>query len=48
VKLGIESPEKYEVTQGLAEGELVMIGNHSQVHPGEKVMPKIVTQPTIP
>ncbi len=48
VKLGIESPDKYEVTEGLKEGEFVMLGNLSQVHPGEKVTPKLVTQPIIP
>ena len=47
VKLGVEMPDKYEVTDGLKEGELVMIGGTSQVHPGQKVEPKLVTQPTI-
>jgi len=48
VKLGIETPDNYEVTEGLKEGDLVMIGNRSQVHPGEKVEPKLVVQPKIP
>jgi RND family efflux transporter MFP subunit len=47
VKLGIEAPDQYEVLNGLKEGDLVMIGNTSQVHPGEKVEPKLITQPTI-
>jgi RND family efflux transporter MFP subunit len=47
VKLGVEMPDKYEVTDGLKEGELVMIGGTSQVHPGQKAEPKLVTQPTI-
>jgi RND family efflux transporter MFP subunit len=47
VKLGVEMPDKYEVTDGLKEGELVMIGSTSQVHPGQKVEPKLVTQPTL-
>ena len=47
VKLGVEMPDKYEVTDGLKEGELVMIGNRSQVHPGQKVEPKLIDQPTI-
>jgi multidrug efflux system membrane fusion protein len=47
VKLGVEMPDKYEITDGLKEGELVMIGSTSQVHPGQKVEPKLVTQPTI-
>ena len=48
VKLGVEMPDKWEVTDGLQEGELVMIGNRSQVHPGQKVEPKLVTQPANP
>jgi len=48
VKLGVEMPDKYEVTNGLKEGELVMIGSASQVHPGQKVDPKLVAQPIIP
>lgn len=48
VKLGIEMPEKWQVTQGLKEGELVMLGDRSKVHPGEKVEPKLVSTPTIP
>jgi RND family efflux transporter MFP subunit len=47
VKLGIETPDKYEVTDGLREGELVIIGNHSQFHPGEKVDPKTVAAPSM-
>jgi RND family efflux transporter MFP subunit len=37
VKLGLETPAKFEVLSGLREGERVMIGNRSQVHVGEKV-----------
>jgi RND family efflux transporter MFP subunit len=48
VKLGVEMPDKYEVTNGLKEGELVMIGSASQVHPGQKVNPKLVAQPVMP
>jgi RND family efflux transporter MFP subunit len=40
VTLGLETPNRYEVISGLKEGEKVMIGNHSQVHAGEKVEPK--------
>jgi RND family efflux transporter MFP subunit len=40
VTLGLETPNCYEVTSGLKEGEKVMIGNHSQVRAGEKVEPK--------
>jgi RND family efflux transporter MFP subunit len=48
VKLGLETPEKYEVTSGLKEGELVMIGNRSLVHPGQKVEAKIIGEPATP
>jgi RND family efflux transporter MFP subunit len=40
VKLGLETPTRYEVTSGLKEGDRVMIGNRSQVHVGESVEPK--------
>jgi RND family efflux transporter MFP subunit len=42
VTLGVETPTKYEVLSGLKEGELVMIGDRSQVHPGSKVETKLV------
>ena len=41
VKLGIETPSKYEVLSGLNEGDLVMIGNPAQVATGQKVDPRI-------
>jgi RND family efflux transporter MFP subunit len=47
VKLGVEMPYVYEVTGGLKEGELVMLGNNAQVHPGQKVAPKVVDLPTV-
>jgi RND family efflux transporter MFP subunit len=43
VTLGLETPDKYEVTSGVKEGEWVMIGNRSLVHPGQKVEPKIIS-----
>jgi RND family efflux transporter MFP subunit len=48
VTLGLETPEKYEVTSGLKEGELVMIGNRSLVHPGQKVDAKLITRSNMP
>jgi RND family efflux transporter MFP subunit len=42
VTLGVETPEKYEITSGLKEGEMVMIGNRSLVHPGQKVEFKVI------
>ena len=47
VKLGVEMPDKFQVTDGLQEGDLVMIGNRSQVHPGQTVDVKIVGQPRL-
>ena len=41
VTLGLETPDRYEVTSGLKEGEKVIIGNPSRVHAGEKVEPKL-------
>ena len=40
VTLGIESPTKFEILSGVAEGDLVMIGHPSEVRPGQKVEPK--------
>jgi len=41
VRLGIETASKYEVVAGLHEGDLVMLGNASQVTAGQKVEPRI-------
>ncbi len=40
VVLGLETATRCEVTSGLKEGDLVMIGSRSQVHVGQKVEPK--------
>jgi len=42
VTLGLETPTKYEVLSGVKAGELVLIGDASQIKPGEKVEPKLV------
>jgi RND family efflux transporter MFP subunit len=42
VTLGLETPTRYEVSSGLSEGDLVMIGNRSSVHPGQKVEARAV------
>lgn len=42
VQLGLETPDKYEVLSGLQEGDLVVIGNHSEIQVGEKVEPKLI------
>jgi RND family efflux transporter MFP subunit len=40
LRLGLESPQKIEVLAGLSENEWVMIGNRTQVKPGQLVEPK--------
>ncbi len=47
VKLGVEMPDRFQVTDGLQEGDEVMIGNRSQVHPGQQVDVKLVGQPKL-
>jgi multidrug efflux pump subunit AcrA (membrane-fusion protein) len=42
VTLGLQTPTKYEVLSGLKKGDMVLIGDASQVKPGEKVEPKLV------
>jgi RND family efflux transporter MFP subunit len=47
IKLGVEMPDKFQVTAGLQAGDLVMIGNRSQVRPGQRVEVKEVSQPKL-
>ncbi len=42
VRLGIETPASFEVLEGVNEGDLVVIGSRSGVHPGQEVRAKIV------
>jgi RND family efflux transporter MFP subunit len=42
VTLGLETLDKYEILEGLHEGDLVVIGNHSEVQAGQKVEPQAV------
>ncbi len=42
VTLGMETPYKTEITGGLKENDLVMIGARSLVRPGQKVRPKLI------
>ena len=46
VKIGIEMPDKVEALDGVHEGDLVMIGNRSQVKPGQKVVAKLIENPS--
>jgi RND family efflux transporter MFP subunit len=41
VTLGLETPTCFEVLGGLKEGDLVVVGELSQVTPGQKVVPKL-------
>ena len=34
VTTGIETPDKVEIKSGIKDGELVVVGNHSGIHPG--------------
>jgi RND family efflux transporter MFP subunit len=40
VTLGLETANRYEILDGLKEGDKVIIGHRSEFHPGEKVEPK--------
>ncbi|HUE37123.1 MAG TPA: efflux RND transporter periplasmic adaptor subunit [Candidatus Acidoferrum sp.] len=42
IQLGLETPDEYEVLSGLDEGDLVVVGNHSEIQTGQKVQPKLV------
>jgi len=47
VKLGVETPYEYEITDGLKEGEVVMVGHASHVNAGQKVEPKMTELQTM-
>ena len=47
VTLGLETPDKYEITSGLQPGEMVMIGNRSLFQPGQKVQTKIIDRVSV-
>ena len=40
VTLGLETATRYEILNGLKEGDKVVIGIRSEYHPGEKVVPQ--------
>lgn len=40
VSLGIQTPEKTEITSGIRENDLVIVGSRSHFQPGQKVTPK--------
>jgi RND family efflux transporter MFP subunit len=43
VALGIQTPSEAEVLSGLREGDRVVVGQQSQLQPGEKVSPKLMS-----
>ena len=45
IKLGLQTPTKYEVLAGLNEGDLVMIGSRAQVQVGQQVGTKNISAP---
>ena len=45
VKLGLETPERVEVVDGLKERELVVIGGRTRVRPGDRVEAKVQGEP---
>ena len=42
ISIGLETANNVEVTNGLKENEAVVIGNRSQLKPGEKAEPRVV------
>jgi RND family efflux transporter MFP subunit len=42
VRLGLESDDRVEVTRGLADGDLVVVGSRAQLKTGATVAPKLV------
>jgi RND family efflux transporter MFP subunit len=41
VRLGLETPDRIEIVNGLADGDMVVVGNRSQLRPGMPVTPKL-------
>jgi RND family efflux transporter MFP subunit len=42
VQLGLEADDRIEVTRGLNDGEMVVVGSRAQLKPGTAVVPKVV------
>jgi RND family efflux transporter MFP subunit len=45
VRVGLEAPDRIEIVSGLKDGDLVVIGNRSQLRPGTLVTPRLDTAP---
>ena len=46
VTLGLQTPDKIEIRSGLADNELVFVGNRARIHFGQKAMGKLINLPT--
>jgi RND family efflux transporter MFP subunit len=42
IKLGLQTPNRAEVLEGLKVGDLVVVGSRAGVEPGQKVVPKLI------
>jgi RND family efflux transporter MFP subunit len=47
VVVGMQTPDKVEVREGLAEGDLVIVGNRNGVHAGQKAAGKLSETPKV-
>jgi RND family efflux transporter MFP subunit len=47
IQIGLETVDAAEVTSGLDEGDLVVVGTRSQLRPGEAVQPRVAS-PAVP
>jgi RND family efflux transporter MFP subunit len=43
IKLGLQTPTRAEVLEGLRPGDLVVIGSRAGIEPGQKVIAKLIT-----
>jgi RND family efflux transporter MFP subunit len=48
VAVGIETPDRVEITRGLNDGDLVVVGNRSQLRPGTAVTPTVTAAAAAP
>jgi hypothetical protein len=39
--VGLETPDRVQIVNGLGDGDLVVVGNRSQLRPGARVTTKI-------
>jgi RND family efflux transporter MFP subunit len=47
IQIGLESPTQIEVTTGLTDGQMVVIGNRNQLKTGQTVQPKVMQASTV-